>query len=421
MKNDRMKAQPFDCMQYFYGAVQEPRIRCLIRFQGAVSETVLKRAAGLSIGAVPLIGCIFDDKHHCWRKRGFTGEDIVHVAKYTDESDDAAFLFLMTGIDHTREPQVKITLLRGKTDDALCIVINHMVCDGAGFKEYLYLLGELYTRCEKGEDLVQPVPVGRRDLGQLLQNLSFGKKLRILFSRPHFSKPDPTMVMPAREDSSTPMIVTASIEKDQFDKVRCYAKNSRVSINDILLTAYLRALRRATGCEQITVPCPVDLRKYKKPEQRCGICNLTGNYICSTDISPDEAFGVTLRKVSNQMQAQKTDNACLKGPMLFDIMFHTLPIRAVRSLFYSASPVPVTSYTNLGVLDEGKLRFGNRVVENAVISTAVKKSPYFQLSVSTFRGCCTLTSSFYGSDTDGERIREFLNRIVEEITGLTEV
>ena len=421
MENETIQAQPFDCMQYFYGAVQEPRIRCLIRVQGSISETVLKRAAGLSVGAVPLIGCVFDEKHHCWRKRGFTGEDIVHVAECADESDDAAFRFLLTGIDHTREPQVKITLLRGKTSDALCIVINHMVCDGAGFKEYLYLLGKLYTHCEKGEDPVPPLPFGRRDLGQLLQNLSFAEKLRIFFSKSHFSKPDPAMVMPAREDSSTPVIAAASVEKEPFDKICRYAKDNRVSINDILLTAYLRALRRVTGCKRITVPCPVDLRKYKKAEQRCGICNLTGNYICSAEISPEEAFDVTLRKVSSQMQAQKTDNACLKGPMLFDLMFHTLPIRALRNLFYRISPVPVTSYTNLGILDDGKLRFGNRVVENAVISTAVKKSPYFQLSMSTFRGRCTLTSSFYGSDADRKQIGGFLNRIVEEITGLTKV
>jgi NRPS condensation-like uncharacterized protein len=52
MKDEKIKTQPFDCMQFFYGAVQEPRIRCFIRFQDHISETALKRAVNLSIGGV---------------------------------------------------------------------------------------------------------------------------------------------------------------------------------------------------------------------------------------------------------------------------------------------------------------------------------------------------------------------------------
>ncbi|GEM_PF-5968854 len=42
-----------------------------------------------------------------------------------------------------------------KTDngcDKMCLIINHMVCDGAGLKEYLYLLADIYAHLENDID-----------------------------------------------------------------------------------------------------------------------------------------------------------------------------------------------------------------------------------------------------------------------------
>ena len=63
ISNTKIKAQPFDCMQYFYGTVQKPLIRCYTRFNGHMNENALRRAINLSFSAVPLIGCCFDENH----------------------------------------------------------------------------------------------------------------------------------------------------------------------------------------------------------------------------------------------------------------------------------------------------------------------------------------------------------------------
>jgi NRPS condensation-like uncharacterized protein len=119
--------------------------------------------------------------------------------------------------------------------------------------------------------------------------------------------------------------------------------------------------------------------------------------------------------VSASISAQKAGDTCLKGPMLFHMAFHLLPIGAVRALFEKVSPVPVTGYTNLGVLDEAQLRFGGHGIENALLTTAIKKPPYFQLSVSTFRGRCALTGSLYASEADRQVVEEFFRRIIAEL------
>lgn len=419
MANNKVKAQPFDCMQYFYGAAQEPLIRCFARFNGHLNESAFKRAVDLSIGALPLIACCFDEKSHCWRKHGFTADSIVHSIEARNEDGAAARKLLLSSIDRTCEPQLKIFLVREEKSDTLCLIINHMISDGGGFKEYLYLLADLYSKCEKDMGYHAKLqPSGKRNLNQLLQNLSFKQKLGILFSKPQSHKPDPDMILPIKGDLSSPTLVIYCIEKELFARIRSFAKSSHASINDMLLTAYIRALHRATGCNDITIPCPVDLRKYKKSGQSCGICNLTANYSCHVELTSDEPFGNTLKKVLDQMRAQKESNACLKGPMLFHMMFHLLPFGTVRKLFYKISPVPVTSYTNLGMINDEKFRFGDFAVENAFISTAIKKVPYFQLSVSTYGGCCTLTSSLYGTDEDRKTVEEFLTQVENELISL---
>ncbi|TQI68925.1 hypothetical protein [Clostridium sp. KNHs216] len=416
MYRKKIKAQAFDCMQNFYGTVQEPRIRCYVRFHDHISETSLKKAVQLSVGAIPELTCVFDKKRHCWEKRPFTAEDMFCLINISGEGESSRFPYLLTAIEPTCEPQIKILLLRDERHDTLCLIINHMVSDGAGFKQYLYLLCDLYSKCEKDAKFSKsPEPLGRRNLNQLLKNLSFKEKLAILFSKSNYGKPDPAIVLPLTGDSSHPIICRTQIEKEQFNAIRHFTNDCHVSVNDMILTAYIRVLHQITGCKKITVPCPVDLRKYKKEGQQCGICNLTGNYWCDTEIAPGEIFSETLQKVSGQMRSQKQSNDCLKGPMLFHMLFHILPFSAVQKSFLRISPVPVTSYSNLGILDNERLCFGGHEIEDAFISTAVKKVPYFQLSVSTYQGRCTLTSSLYGSEEDRKLVSGVLNQIVQEI------
>jgi len=107
------------------------------------------------------------------------------------------------------------------------------------------------------------------------------------------------------------------------------------------------------------------------------------------------------------MTAQKGSNTCLEEPMRLCMMFHVLPFNIMENMFYSASPVPVTFYSNLGVIDDQALNFEDHVIDDAFISMAVKSSSYFELAVSTFIGCCTLASSLHGTKEDREFISNF--------------
>ncbi len=403
-------------MQYWYGAVQKPLIRCFVRFGGHVDDDALKRAIDLSAAAVPQLGCCFDGQSHCWRKRGFRSGDMLHTVEAAHGAEEAARKALLSPIDFAVEPPLKVFLLKGEKQDGLCIIISHLVSDGGGFKQYLYLLAGLYSRCRANPAFREPpAEPGKRNLNQLLQNLSFRQKETALRAKTGSSKQDPAMRLPLDGDLSNPLIEIRRIEPDVFSQLTDYARAKRVSVNDLFLTAYARALYRTTGCRDAAIPCPVDLRKYRKEGQTCGICNLTGNYTCRVTVGEEDSFEATLNEVSRQMRTKKKSTACLKGPMLYHVLFHLAPFWAVQKLFYKISPVPVTSYTNLGILDLTRFRFGDLKVEDAFLSTAVKRPPYFQVSVSTCGGRCTLTSSIYGTERDRKTVALFLGRMTGEL------
>ena len=419
MRNDKIKAEPFDCMQYFYRAVQQPLIRCCISFTGHVDTVVLNRAVNLSASVFPLINYGFDEKRHCWIKRGCTAGNIVHVVRLREDGRKVSDILLNSSINVASGPQLNLFLLVDDDWDTLCIIINHMVSDGGGFKQYLYLLASLYSECEKNSGFSNIMKCSNnRSFSCLLRNLSFDRKLDILLTKSDAHIPDPAVYMPLEGNAEKPFIAIRKFDTELFFTIRNHAHENSASINDMLLTAYMRALHHSTGSTSITVPCPVDLRKYMKGNTSYSICNLTANYRCNIDMVNNESFDETLKKVSSQMRLQKKNDGCLKMPILYHMAFCILPFRIIRKLFYKLSPIPVTSYTNLGVLDSGKLGFGSLKTEDAFISTAVKNVPYFQVSVSTFENQCTMSSSLYGTEKDKNTVNELFDFMQKDFESL---
>ncbi len=411
----RIKAETFDIMQYFYGSVHHPLIRCVLRFDGHIREEVLKNAVNLSICSVPQLSCCFCARgwRPFWQDCGFTAENMVSVTEEAADYDKQCEKLLTAAIDITSQPPLKISLVKGESSDTLCITVHHMLCDAAGFKEYLYLLCAYYNFCCGLGARPDSKPYSRR-AGLLFSNMSFMERIRLLTSQYPVPGHEKQLTF-SMQGGSKPAFVFRGISADQFLRIKQNAKSRNATVNDALLTAYIRVLHRELGLNSITVPCPVDLRKYLPAGCKYGITNLTSNYICQIDFKENETFEETLKKVSDQMKQQKSDKRCLKGVFLLDFIFHMLPFPVLQRIFPKIFTIPVVSYSNLGIVDGGCLRFGNAAVQDVRMAAAVKKVPYFQLTVSTFDCCCCLNSNLYASEQDKEKLKRILNEIEEEL------
>ena len=406
-------------MQYFYGDVQPPRIRCCIRFTGWVNIPALRAAMEACQAAHPLLSCVFNSSHHRWEAPQPAPPTPLRELEQADEA--IVKQYLLNPLDETCEPQWKLYLIHLPASDELCVIINHMVCDGTGFKQLLYELAENYSRIEAGESVV-PVPEASdsRRFRLLLRSLGLQGRLRVLLSptRPfqHIAAP----LLPYRGGSGCPVLIEKRLPPEQFSAVRRYAHAADANVNDVLLTAYLCALHAITNRDEVAVPCPVDLRRFAAPGQTFGLCNLTGNYWCHLVLSVSEPFAVSLKRVSVQMRAQKNSVACLKEPMLFHALYAVVPFGLLRRLFRSMGGVPVTSYSNLGVLNEERLRFAGCEIAEAYLATAVKRPPYYQLSLSTWRDVCTLSCCMDASVEDRETARRALEETNKYLADLSE-
>lgn len=415
---EKIRAEAFDAMQNFYRTAHVPLVRCVIRFAGRADAAALTRAVGLTLPAVPQAACGYDGKRGRWVPAGFTAADMVEV--FGDPDGSVLEKLRLSDIDFNRGPQLRLFLARGAENDSLCVLISHLVSDGGGFKQYLYLLAETYARCAADPAFCARAKPGDRGLGQLLRGRGFFEKLKILFQRFPVTHQEPGLYPPLRGDAERPFLIRCRLESGLLAAVAACAKQNGASVNDMILTAYARALGRWTGQRHVELPCPVDLRKYIGDPAACGVCNLTGNFRCAVEIPPDEPFKATLCRVRAQMQAQKTSAQGLKWPAVLGLAFRVLPYPVIRRIFPKAITVPVVSYTNMGVIDEARLSFGGLRAEDVFLSTAVKYAPYFQVAVSTWHGVCSLCSCFHGTPEDEAAVRRFLGEIRGELAAADE-
>jgi NRPS condensation-like uncharacterized protein len=218
-------------------------------------------------------------------------------------------------------------------------------------------------------------------------------------------------------DAASPFIVTHRIGPEDFGHIKKYAKKMSSTVNDVMLAAYLRRLLIKMGENHITLPCPVDLRKYIRGGRTPGICNLTGNYIC--EVPATDAFQDILEQVTRQLTAQKESDAGLNAVIMLALAFKALPFNYVKKHFREFYAMPTISYSNIGIIDAERIRFGKRGAADVFMTGAVKYVPYFQLTISTFEGACTLSCNLHGTASDRRWIEDLLNDIAEELSDLS--
>ncbi len=407
----------FELMQYFYGTVHEPLIHAYLQFGGAIDEQMLIRAVTASISYVPLLECVFSPAplRPRWISRGFTGADLVFAEAVGDlELDSRTNAVLTRVLSVETDPPLRLTLLHAASGDRLCVVMSHLVCDGAGLKQYLALLSDLYNRLLSGLSL-PPARQTIRSAQRLFRRMRWPERLSLWSMKYDSLQQSESLRVPYTGDPAHPLIRTRPLPPDSLAALKQYAHARHATVNDVLLAAYARALAKATGESHVSLPCPVDLRKYLGEDDSLSICNLTTNYVVTVDVLGEPPFDETLRTVSSQISEQKASNACLKSVLLVEFAFRWIPFGFMKRLFPKLFTIPVTSYTNLGMLDAERLRFGAACVTGALLTGAVKYAPYFQISVSSFEQTLTLSCNLYGTAGDGETADAMLESVVSEL------
>jgi NRPS condensation-like uncharacterized protein len=419
---DKYKVEIFDIWQYFAKPGYEPLIRCRIDFANHIDADILKKAVTLSFNAIPLISCRFDDtsRRPRWIEKKFTGDDIVHLVNAHHDTDEQITGLLASDIDFATEPQLKLYLVRRNDGDTLCAIINHMICDGAGFKEYLYLLSKLYSDCKSRGDA--PVPeYNSRGIKPLFADITLAEKIRIM--RSSYDAYDSSITteqagVAFEEGADSPFMQTRAIAPDDFAKIKNFAAQNGVTVNDMLMTAFARAFCSDTGTDKIKFSCTMDLRKYIPAGEKHGICNLSTNCMCGISVRENDPFASTLKQVFEQMQSHKSNDNILKSVMLWNLAVHLLPYRFLERNYNKVVTYPIISFTNLGIISRESLCFEDSPIKSAYLTASIKAAPHLQMTVSTYGDSCTLGCNIYGADCDKKWVEQLLDGVVTELFNL---
>ena len=397
MKN--FDVQPLDLMQFINTKYHEPFIHAFIEFDGKIDENRLAGAIKKLTSLFPLLRCVYDDKQNKYvENESLQDGDLFKTSLDINEDE-----VLTESLDMAKQ-LVLFTLSK----NTLYITISHLLCDGIGFRDLLYLLCDLYNGKEKDDYSY----LMNRDFAILAKNLK-GKTLmtiKMLWSMLSGYK---NKKVYEAETANQACVIQKTISSEIMNKVHAKAKSLSATLNDVFLTAYARALNKLYGTSKVNLPCTVNLRKYA--ESVCGIGNLGGSYNFNVKVNANESFEETLSKTHKFMQKQKSSKNDIAGPMLLVDKYNKSSLEKFLKLYGGLNTIEFTDYTNLGVLDVDKLTFDGKEAKIAIMYSGLQKPPCFQIAVSSYKGATTLSILLHGSESQKQIAEKIINQTSDEI------
>lgn len=380
-----------------------PIIYMRISFNGEIDISRLKEAIQISSTYVPEILCSFDWKTGMFMNCGYTVDNVI----ISDDSINSESDYMKW--DLSCDTQLKIKYSVNDRHGFMIIGISHILSDGRGFLQYLYLLSDLYNRKLGTIHLYN-----NRNVRMLLSKI-YGKNT-YSFRLNSKSKRNMGFNFPKEiSEQIKPHCISLFIKNEFYERLCIKAHKNCVTLNDVFFTAYFRVLHLLKKDSMYCLPCPVDLRRYAADSPELTAANLTGIYIVSVTIKDNNTFDEILIQVKNEIQRQKDNRCCLKNIKLLSAASRCIPFSILNFLCSKLyHPLPI-SYTNVGIIDDSKLQFGDCQIEHCYLTGTYRKPPDFQLSVSTYKSRCTLNCTFYGNQKRKEFYQELLKLIQEEI------
>lgn len=392
-------------------------LHAAVRLNGETDVALLKKSLTALFPAIPFLTCRFqaDRNKAQWIAAGWTADDIVKLVE-TDNRERALENHLTIKLDELTGPQVRITVIRDSGCDTLTFVFNHMICDGGGFRDFLYLFSRSYNYFADHPAAGQlpfslPDPE-KRGMNQVFDAMNRQQMNEIQSAALHSYAQTDKDHLPLSGDAARPFIIHHKVDRNRFKWVKDYARQHGATINDALFAVYVCALSEVLPVETIVLDCPVNARAYLPEGTVPGICNLTSNYICAVPRLAEPNFDTALKQVKQVMDKEKVSLAPLKVYWELDDAYHRLPLEEAVKAFPKIYRIPVNGMTNIGIIDPGQLNFGRCFPVDAFISGSIKYAPYFQVAITTFNGEMTFSTNFHGTEKDHDWLDRFVDRMI---------
>ena len=399
--------------------------QAVLELNGKLNEKRLARAVRLSIEAEPILGSRFIEKINRPHWQRISDLDSVKwfSLERTVDKQRAVNRFLTTPLNDENEQQVKVKLIRSRERDTLCVKISHACCDGGGLKAYQQSLAKIYTQLGNYEDYVLEAKEGKRDdQNLLLQKLGVANLIKAW--EPQWGTMQPTWSFPFRPSEPGELqIAIRRLPGKHVDALSAYAKKRGASMNDLLLTAYYRALFeliKPPPGKPREILITVDLRRYLQAVKSNEINNLSSAVAARLLRVAGEPFEKTLARVSAIMSEIKRKQPGIHVAALFgllSLLSYAQTFNVVdgikKWMLQTGKSSPILS--NVGSISPSTIWFGKIPVADAYQVSPAIYAPGLMLGVCTYNNRLTFTVSYYQPGTPQEKVERLLEIMLQEL------
>lgn len=215
---------------------------------------------------------------------------------------------------------------------------------------------------------------------------------------------------------AAPYCLWECIGAEDLEKLKEKASLCHATLNDVFMTAYALVLAGLQNTEVVNIPCPADLRGFREDNDDLTIGNFTGIYrTIVIEVKRGRAFAEILQQVHIEAELQRSRFRCFEGIVELNRIHKILPVPCMLLLCRATYHLKHISYTNLGIIDRERLRFGNCETETCFVTGSYRRMPDFQLAVSTFNNVCTLNCTLLGNNEWKEKCECILRDIKKEL------
>lgn len=366
-----------------------PIIRCKIEFANRLDQAKFINALTAVTKIVPEVLCKYKLATNSFESVTQEAADVIRVNLDDPDADAMSF-------DLMNEPQLRIYWNTFAGKDRLTFYMSHILTDGAGFKQFIYLLAQAYSD-------------GPQSIAQIT-NQSDIEWLMKLVKKAHRTAqhgtdhPDAALELPKLAKVGPDYRAVGSIKLDQ-KLVAALSKKAHtdgVTLNDVFMSAFGRAIQRYDDVPRISLACPTDMRQFEQSKSKTirQIANLTSRYNLSIPASLDESFNVLVQRVHRNMTANKNEQQCFDSITDLLTNYQKYPLTKLQQIVEENYHVREIAYTNFGIVNSQRLVFSGSLVENITLTGSFRKAPMFQVAVATYNDATTLAFNMIGTKNE---------------------
>lgn len=365
-----------------------PVVRCQISFGQLLDRQRFEGALDAVCQVVPQLKCRYQMKTNRWGPVTDKIEDLIFDG-VSDPDRDAK------NWDLEQDPQIRIYWQNEEQQTQLVIYISHILTDGAGSKQLLYLLAKAYSGGAKAVSTIVNHQATDWLLQLVKQRQHTGSK-RIDHPQAPLKLPKIKAVGPVNLRVGR-VTLTAGETQSLIDATHA----AGVTVNDVVMTAFGRVMQRFAGVPSIALACPTDMRKFGHPQPGyTQIANLTSRYNLSIDTPLSEPFTDLVKRVHQSMDQHKQHRQCFDS--ITDLLqnYGTKPLDQLQQVVQDNYHVREIAYTNFGIIDAKRLSFGEVPIKQVLMTGGFRQAPMFQIAAGTFNNKLALAFNMEGNEQE---------------------